>query len=153
MPSQNVQGKIIGSQEYKTKKGSKGKQTWWTLLFDPPAPRTLSCVTEEVVLMKLSYMNWHGKMTQLAKEVGKKVVVRWTMEDSDLSMTEWNKDVRVCVVSKYLQRPQQVVLNFKCGYDKFVSADTFIQLLEESFAFHRCAKKKTRDNVAFAMKE
>ena len=85
MPAQNIKGKIIGSQPY----GTKGKKTiWWTLLFDPPAPRTLCCVTEEVVLMKLSHRDWTATLAEFdTSQIGKKLVVRWTAEDSDLSMT------------------------------------------------------------------
>ena len=151
MPSQYIKGKIIGSQPY----GNRGKKTiWWTLLFDHPAPRTLSCVTEEVVLMKLSHRDWTATLTQFdTSHIGNKLVVRWTAEDSDLSMTDWTPDLRVCVVSKYLPILRQVVLEFKCGYEKFVTVEAFYTLREECLRFHHCLADVVINSVQVAMEE
>jgi hypothetical protein len=74
-------------------------------------------------------------------------------EDSDLSITEWTPDLRVCLVSKYLQNVRQAVLQFKCGYKTFVTAEVFYDLGEESLRFHQCTQEEVRDSVQVAMQE
>ncbi len=54
------------------------------------------------------------KRHALENNVGNHMLVPWTEEDSDLSLTEWGNDLRVCTLAKYLASTQQFVLSFKC---------------------------------------
>ncbi len=44
------------------------------------------------------------------------------------------------MIAKFVVRTQEFILRFKCGYEKMVSCDALMELLEESEAFI-CAKK------------
>ena len=86
----------------------------------------------------------------LEKQLGKQLVVAWSTEDSDLSLTDWDEDVRVCVLQKYIASTQQFVLRYKCGYTKILDGDLVVQLVYASEAFYASSKAKTKRSVAKA---
>ena len=92
MRPQWIQGKVSG---FKLSGRGKASTTWWTLAFEPPAVKPLCCNTEEVVLMLHAANEFRLKRHALEKQLGKKLVVTWSEEDKDLSMTDWDNDLRV----------------------------------------------------------
>jgi hypothetical protein len=147
-----IHGKVSGFK-LTGKKGTKSNTTWWTLSFEPPATKPLSCNTEEVVLMLQAAQEFRLKIHTLEKNVGNNMLVMWTEEDSDLSLTEWGNDLRMCMLFKYITSTKQFVLRFKCGFDKIVDANTAVQLFQDSDALYASNKVKTKRSVAIAKKE
>ena len=150
-----IHGKVSGFKLVGAggKKGSKTNTTWWTLLFETPATKALSCNTEEVVLMLQAAHEFRLKRYALEQNMGKHMLVLWREEDSDLSLTEWGNEFRVCKLAKYLSRTQQFVLSFKCGYTKIVDANAVVQLFDESESLYASTKIKTKRSVALATQE
>jgi hypothetical protein len=90
------------------------------------------------------------KRHALEKQLGKRLVVTWSEEDSDLSMTHWDNDLRICVVQKYVSSTQEFVLRFKCGYDKIVDGNAVVQLVDQSESLYASTKAKTKRSVVKA---
>jgi hypothetical protein len=121
--------------------------------FDAPATRPLSCDTDEVVTWKAQADDFRGKKDIIAKQVGKEQIVKWTEEDSDLSMTTWDNEFRICVVTNFIAHQQQFVLQFKCGYEKVVKCEDFIHMLDESCELAASTRKRTYNKVLTARAE
>ena len=147
-----IHGKVSGFKLASgAKRAGKASTTWWTLSFERPASKPLCCNTEEVVLIMLHAADeFRLKRHALEKQLGKRLVVTWSEEDSDLSMTNWDNDLRTCVVHKYVASTQEFVLRFKCGYDKIVDGNAVVQLVDQSESFHASTKAKTKRSVAKA---
>jgi chemotaxis protein histidine kinase CheA len=152
MPPQWIHGKVSGFK-VAGKRGNKASTTWWTLSFEPPAVKPLCCNTEEVVLMLHAAEEFRLKRHALEKQLGKHLVVTWSAEDSALSITDWENDLRICVLQKYIPRTQQFVLQFKCGYVKIVDGNVVVQLVDDSEAFYAATKAKTKRSVDKATRE
>ena len=90
------------------------------------------------------------KRHALEKQLGKQLVVTWSEEDSYLSMTKWDNDLRTCVVHKYVASTQEFVLRFKCGYETIVDGNAVVQLVDQSESFHASTKAKTKRSVVKA---
>ena len=148
-----IHGKVSGFKLVGGKSKTKPNTTWWTLTFEPPVTKPLSCNTQEVFLMMKAAQEFRIQIHTLERNVGQHMVVEWTEEDSDLSLTEWGSDLRICMLFKYITSSQQFVLRFKCGYDKLVDANTAVQIFEASDAMYSSAKVKTKRSIALAKNE
>ncbi len=111
------------------------------------------CKQDEVVLMKVAAENYRHRKTALLQHVGKEIVLRWSEEDNDLAFGEWTSDLRIAVIAKFIDRTQEFMLRFKCGYDKIVSCDALVELLEESAALLRAKKVKIVKSLREAKSE
>ena len=148
-----IHGKVSGFKLVGGKSKTKPNTTWWTLTFEPPVTKPLSCNTQEVFLMMKAAQEFRIQIRTLERNVGQHMVVQWTEEDGDLSLTEWGSDLRICMLFKYITSSQQFVLRFKCGYDKLVDANTAVQIFEASDAMYSSAKVKTKRSIALAKNE
>ena len=151
-PAQWIHGKVTGSSQ-EAGKGSRKPKKWWTVSFDAPATRPLTCDTDELGDWKAQADDFRGKKDIIAKQVGKELIVKWTEEDSDLSMTTWHNEFRTCVVTKFIVGQQQFVLQFKCGYAKTVECEDFIHMLDESTELAACSKKRVYNKILDARAE
>jgi hypothetical protein len=79
-PAQWIHGKVTGSSQG-AGRGSKKDKKWWTVSFDAPATRPLTCDTEELADWKAQADDFRGKKDIIAKQVGKELIVKWTQED------------------------------------------------------------------------
>ena len=122
-------------------------------MFEAPCSRLLCCNREEVEEMKEQYNILRLKTVALQTQVGRQLTVQWTDEDSDLSMTTWAGDVRICEVTRYLAAQKKYVLRFKCGYEKIVDALPLIQMVESSADVMASKKVKTKKGVVQATQE
>ena len=153
LPSQWIHGKVAGFK-LAGKRGSKLTTTWWSLKFEPPySNKLLCCNTEEVILMLHAAEEFRLKRHMLEVQLGKRLVLPWSTEDSDLSITDWDNDLRECLLEKYIASTQQFVLRFKCGYTKIVDGNEVVQLADASEAFYASTKAKTKRSIAKANKE
>ena len=148
-----IHGKITGFKQQVGKGNNRTKTIWWTLVFDPPATKPLLCDSDEVYIMKLAAEEYRSKKADLELHVGKMLVVEWLAEDADLSMTEWTSEYRVCVVFKFIVASGEFVLRFKCGYDKFVSADELIHLMRASDILNASTRSRVTKPVRIAHEE
>ena len=144
LSDQWIIGKVTATR-LSLKKGTKNQQQpWWTLSFEAPCSRLLCFNREEVEEMKEQYNILRLKTVALQTQVGRQLTVQWTDEDSDLSMTTWAGDVRICEVTRYLAAQKKYVLRFKCGYEKIVDALPLIQMVESSAEVMASKKVKTK---------
>ena len=153
VPEQWINGKVSGSK-FNPKKGQRMQQpTWWTLTFDAPASKLLCCNSEEVEEMRQQWEVLRVKKASLHEQVGEELTVKWTEEDSALSLSEWDSDLRICVVTRYLKAQEQFVLRFKCAYERVVEPNTLLQLVADSDGFKTSKKHTIKRSVAAANKE
>jgi hypothetical protein len=153
LPEQWINGKVSGTK-FNPKKGQRMQQpTWWSVTFDPPASNLLCCNSEEVEQMRQQWEALRVKKATLQEQVGQQLTVEWTDEDSDLSLSDWDGHLRVCVITKYLAGQEQFVLRFKCGYQKVVEAKTLVQLVADSDGYIASKKHKIKKSLAAANKE
>ena len=151
-PAQWINGKVTGSSQ-EAGKGSRKPKKWWTVSFDAPATRPLTCDTDELGDWKAQADDFRGKKDIIAKQVGKELIVRWTEEDSRRSMTAWHNEFRTCVVTKFIACQQEFVLQYKCGYAKTVECEDFIHMLDESTELAACSKKRVYNKILDARAE
>ena len=151
-PAQWIHGKVTGSSQ-EAGKGSRKPKKWWTVSFDAPATRPLTCDTDELGDWKAQADDFRGKKDIIAKQVGKELIVRWTEEDSRRSMTAWHNEFRTCVVTKFIACQQEFVLQYKCGYAKTVECEDFIHMLDESTELAACSKKRVYNKILDARAE
>jgi len=153
LPEQWINGKVSGTK-FNPKKGQRMQQpTWWSVTFDPPASTLLCCNSEEVEQMRQQWEVLRVKKATLQEQVGQELRVEWTDEDRDLSFSDWDGDLRVCVITKYLAAQEQFVLRFMCGYERVVEANTLVQLVADSDGYMASKKHKTKKSLAAANKE
>ncbi len=112
MHPQWIQGKVSGFI-LSRKRGGKANTTWWTSVFEPPAAKPLCCNTEDVVFMLHAADEFRLKRHALEKQLGKQLVVAWSEEDSDLSITDWDNDLRVCVLTKVPRQHTEICITFQ----------------------------------------
>ena len=146
-------GKVV-EMKYVIQKGSKKlQQPWWTLKFDAPCAKPLCCNSDEVLQMKEKHFTTRQQMLPLREKVGSQLTVLWYDEDKDLSLSDWEGDIRICEITKHLAAQDQFVLRFKCGYEKIVSALALLQLVADSEAMISSKKFKTKKSVLDANNE
>jgi hypothetical protein len=149
-PAQWIHGQVAGFK-LAGKQGGKSGTTWWSLKFDPPySNKLLCCNTEEVVLMLHAAEAFRLKRHALEQQLGKQLVLLWSTEDSDLSLTDWDNEYRVCLLQKYIASTQEFVLRFKCGYNKIVNGNDVVQLADASDALYASTRTKTQRSIATA---
>jgi hypothetical protein len=108
---------------------------------------------EEIVKMKADAENLRLKRLSMEEQLGKQLVLSWTEEDQALSLSDWDNDLRIGVVRTYIVPTEEFMIRFKCGYEKHVSADALIGLVEENNTFLAAKRVKTKRSVAVANKE
>jgi hypothetical protein len=119
LPEQWINGKVSGTK-FNPKKGQRMQQpTWWSVTFDPPASTLLCCNSEEVEQMRQQWEALRVKKATLQEHVGQELRVEWTDEDSDPSFSDWDGDLRVCVITKYLAAQEQFVLRLSVAMRKW----------------------------------
>jgi hypothetical protein len=128
-------------------RGPKKHLKWWTVSFDPPAVKGILCDTQEVVLMKEAAATQRERKEKLEKLVGTEIVVEWTHEDRDLSLSDCTLPLRICKVVKFMNASHQFFIRFKCAYEKIVEEAELIELVQASTELKaRANKRKTMQN-------
>ena len=127
-------------------KSKKQREIWWTVRFDHPAPRVLLCSTNEVGEMKICAMEHRDKYEGLTKQIGNEFTVEWTDMDQASTLNGSQMTLRNCILMQFLASSQRYLLRFRCGYEKLVTDNDLVCLLEES-AIHRASRKKRKSNL------
>ncbi len=80
-----------------------------------------------------------GRLEQL---VGTQLIVKWTLEDQDLSLSDLSLrlPLRICKATKFIAATHQFVLRFKCEYEKIVEEEELFALLKACTATKERAK-------------
>jgi hypothetical protein len=151
-PAQWIHGRVTGYKQQAAKGRTRAKKCW-TVSFDSPVPRPLTCDGEEVIGWKTAADNFRHKKSWLDKQIGKELVVSWSVEDRDLCLTEWEGEYGMCTVTKVLANTQQCVLRYRCGWKKFVEGDELIHMLDENDALIASKHKRTYNKVLQAIAE
>jgi hypothetical protein len=92
---------VVGFK-HDAKKRPRPEATWWTVHFDVPANKRLSCHREEIVKMKADAEYFRLKRLTMEEQLGKQLVLSWTQEDHALSLSDWDNDLRIGVVRTYI---------------------------------------------------
>ena len=103
--------------------------------------------------MKQHYNELRQKIASLQEQIGRTLTVLWTSEDRDLSMSDWEGEIRICEVTKYLTSEEAFVLRFRCGYEKIVGGIALLQVVEDSEALTTSKKVTTKNSVFLAHAE
>jgi hypothetical protein len=137
-----INGRVTGYR-MQSNRGPKKHLKWWTVSFDPPAVKGILCDTQEVVLMKEAAATQRERKDKLEKLVGTEILVEWTPEDRDLSLSDCTLPLRICKVVNFMKATHQFFIRFKCAYEKILEEAELIELVQASSELRARAKKRT----------